>query len=401
MVYFVWLGHKLNYRNRTRITILLSLVIALASALAFSFGCMFVKTVWLNNNEYTGEHFVFTFFAWLALCALAHAICYRLTKRKLAEAKASRDDTPDDTVVEDPSDILSASRRDELKMTGDWRYKKQFFKPPQSINCKPFASLPAMVKMGRKSSSPSNRKVDPDDSATKKAGNANVRETPSQTLFRPPSSVHLGDGLATECVASGSDQDDTGVIMTGNERRSEPDDSACGGDCCSNNDDSCVVKEDDSLSVKLNGELEVPSLYSMMKHNSCCYRWRHYDAPHRKGWSRWIVILQWTLWSLACAWHLSFAVLNIGASYQQDKVRGVLNQTFENLYPANYNSGAMCAWNETSPDADIRTFDSLSDVTDAGYTVIHCGECGSCSNWNDLSLQWTTRDELAQKARDW
>ena len=46
----------------------------------------------------------------------------------------------------------------------------------------------------------------------------------------------------------------------------------------------------------------------------------------------------------------------------------------------------MCAWNESSPNADIRTFTSLQAVYDANYTVVHCGACGDCSNWNDLSV---------------
>jgi len=49
---------------------------------------------------------------------------------------------------------------------------------------------------------------------------------------------------------------------------------------------------------------------------------------------------------------------------------------------------------------DIRTFHSLEDVHEANYSVIHCGECGHCSNWNDLRLQWTTRTYLAESAKE-
>lgn len=405
VVYFVWLGHaKLDFQNRTRFGILLSLVIACASAIAFSFGCMFVKTVWLDNNEYTGEYFVFTFFVWLALCVLAHVVYYRLTKRKLAEAKASRTAQGDDTVVGDVSEVLSTARREELDMTGDWRYNKQFFQPPKSINCKPFPSLPDLVKMGRKSSLASKQKADRDDTTTTNARNAKERETPCQVPLRLQSSVGFGDDdLTTKRAASGLDRAATEVIEASEKRRTIPDDSSSGDDCCYNGHNSSIVQEDEDDDSQFAGsieELDVPSLYSMVKHNSCCYRRRHYDAPHRKGWSCWIIVVQWTLWTLACLWHLTFAVVSIGASYQQNKVRAALHATYETLYPANYTSGVMCAWNEASPDADIRSFDSYQDATDAGYSVVHCGGCGSCSNWNDLGLQWTTRDHLAQKAKN-
>jgi hypothetical protein len=59
----------------------------------------------------------------------------------------------------------------------------------------------------------------------------------------------------------------------------------------------------------------------------------------------------------------------------------------------------MCAWNEASPNGTIRTFETLQEVYDANWTVIHCGACGACSNWNDLSIQWTTRHDLADTSK--
>jgi hypothetical protein len=99
--------------------------------------------------------------------------------------------------------------------------------------------------------------------------------------------------------------------------------------------------------------------------------------------------------------HLYFLIICIGATAQQNKVRNALPGTFSLLYPPNYVDSTMCAWNEASPDADIRTFESPQAAQEANYTVIHCGACGSCSNWNDLSLQWTTRTNLAALGQEW
>jgi len=100
----------------------------------------------------------------------------------------------------------------------------------------------------------------------------------------------------------------------------------------------------------------------------------------------------WYLTSFAC---LFFTVVNIGATHQQCRAKNELTETFDLLYPPDYLSGTMCAWDAPGPNATIKTFDSLQDVYDDDYQVIHCGACGTCSNWNDITLQYTSREVLA------
>lgn len=429
IVYLVWIGHtQLNYRNRRSMAIALSLVIALSSAMAFTAGCWYVKEVWLDNTEYIDEYGARTFFVWLAICLLAHFVYYRLTQRKLAEAKASR---PDATVADDPSEAPSME-----SMKGKWRYKSQVFEPPKSINCvateltRPFASLPALIKMGRKSQPKQHeRSAFEDLDETLRGGNLTI----SNDIQSLPQSLEQDhNNTADDTIFPTLDKDgitEEEQVVCNSSSPQTPDVSTTAGtiqnvDCCaevnpSSSPAKSVIKtqddihrgtdelvstgamdEENNLHVELIEESEIPSLWYMVKVNSCCQRRRHYHAPHRKGFSRLMVFFKWTLWSLAVGWHLLFTVINIGASYQQNKVRNALNGTFEMLYPENYNTGSMCAWNEASQNADIRTFDSLQDVYDANYTAVHCGECGSCSNWDDLSLQWTTRDTLSDKAKE-
>ena len=144
-----------------------------------------------------------------------------------------------------------------------------------------------------------------------------------------------------------------------------------------------------------------PSLWFMIKTNTCCGKRRHYKAPPRKRWELILNVIKWTLWGITSAMHIFFLIICIGATAQQERVRAALPGTFSLLYPSDYVESFMCAWNQSSPNADIRTFDSLDAVLEANYTVIHCGACGSCSNWNDLSLQWTTRSNLAALGQEW
>ncbi len=107
------------------------------------------------------------------------------------------------------------------------------------------------------------------------------------------------------------------------------------------------------------------------------------------------------------SWHLSsfacffFTIVNIGATYQQCAAKNALQDTFELLYPPDYLNATMCAWDAPGPNATIKTFDTRQDVHDAGYEIIHCGACGRCSNWNDITLQYTSRKYLAAITKVW
>jgi hypothetical protein len=155
-----------------------------------------------------------------------------------------------------------------------------------------------------------------------------------------------------------------------------------------------VIPEEDDEGI--NDELKEPSLWFMIRTNTCCWKHRYYKAPRRKAWGSVLFVLKWVLWGITSLSHLLFLIICIGATMQQKTVRKALPSTFALLYPPDYVKSAMCAWDKASPTGDIRTFESPDAVAEANYTVIHCGACGACSNWNDLRLQWTTRSNLAQ-----
>jgi hypothetical protein len=161
-----------------------------------------------------------------------------------------------------------------------------------------------------------------------------------------------------------------------------------------------VDDDDDGDDKCIANELE-PTLWFMVQTNTCCGKRRHYKAPPRTRWEHILNVIKWTLWGITSAMHIFFLIICIGATAQQERVRTALPATFALLYPHDLVVSKMCAWNESSPEGDIRTFDSIDAVLEANYTVIHCGACGACSNWDDLSLQWTTRSNLAALGQEW
>eukprot|EP00531_Pseudo-nitzschia_arenysensis_P009557 CAMPEP_0116128384 /NCGR_PEP_ID=MMETSP0329-20121206/7333_1 /TAXON_ID=697910 /ORGANISM="Pseudo-nitzschia arenysensis, Strain B593" /LENGTH=697 /DNA_ID=CAMNT_0003622523 /DNA_START=139 /DNA_END=2229 /DNA_ORIENTATION=+ len=378
-VYFMWLGHtKLNHKQRTKLAIFLSVGIAFSSAAAFSAGCWYVKEVWLEYEGDTRDYAILTFFAWFGVCLLIHALLVRLTWRKLAEARVAKEDLQ----RQRSNDVDTVDASEALTEPEEWRYTSQVFQPPKSINCMATElskSLPSFRKKERKPLGTPNQ-----DGASEE-----VKTTITSINVTSQSPQNEGESNEIELrlprVNSNlSDVETPGVVSTNHPAL---------------NDSMATSEDDETIPSEEIVESKASTIWSMIRNNSCCRRRKHYKAPQQKGWSKMATISKWTSWALVCAWHVSFTIVDIGANHERNRIRSALPGTFEMLYPENYNTGAMCAWDEASPSADIRTFDSMQSALDANYTVIHCGECAACSNWNDLSLQWTTRDFLAKKAK--
>ena len=114
--------------------------------------------------------------------------------------------------------------------------------------------------------------------------------------------------------------------------------------------------------------------------------------------------LRWTGWFLLLAASMFFVVLLIGAQYQEQQVRSLLPYVNELLYN-HMNDGEVCAFDargnstlRAKVEATQHTFDSKEEAHLAGYSVLHCGACAACSNYNDLRQQYTTREVLGQVA---
>mmetsp|Transcript_6979 Transcript_6979/g.7480 ORF Transcript_6979/g.7480 Transcript_6979/m.7480 type:complete len:330 (+) Transcript_6979:1486-2475(+) len=107
-------------------------------------------------------------------------------------------------------------------------------------------------------------------------------------------------------------------------------------------------------------------------------------------------------WYILSFFFLFLTVVNIGASFEQCKASNNLQSAFQQIYPPDYLTGTMCAWDKEGtpgPNSTIKTFGTVQDVEDANYEIIHCGACGDCSNWNDIQLQYTTTKFLAGIAK--
>lgn len=112
--------------------------------------------------------------------------------------------------------------------------------------------------------------------------------------------------------------------------------------------------------------------------------------------------IAWTkiiIMTLAHLLFLYFVIVCIGATSQQDVVRAKLPYVQEAIYD-HMNEGPVCAFDNKGPESNITTFSDAQAAHDAGFLILHCGRCGACSSWEDLKLEWTTRDTISELAND-
>jgi hypothetical protein len=125
------------------------------------------------------------------------------------------------------------------------------------------------------------------------------------------------------------------------------------------------------------------------------------SPEYKQSSSLWKTIA-WTkiiIMTLAHLLFLYFVIVCIGATSQQDRVREKLPYVQEAVYD-HMNEGVVCAFDNKGPESNITTFSNLDAAHNAGFLVLHCGACGACSTWDDLKLEWSTRDTISELAND-
>lgn len=92
---------------------------------------------------------------------------------------------------------------------------------------------------------------------------------------------------------------------------------------------------------------------------------------------------------------LLLAVIACGSAIQAKTTKSKLEFVRE-IYN-HLDAGPVCAYDHKC--GEIETFANRGEAHAANYTVAHCGKCSSCSTWNDLELQWSTRTNAAEKSQ--
>mmetsp|Transcript_2457 Transcript_2457/g.5437 ORF Transcript_2457/g.5437 Transcript_2457/m.5437 type:complete len:888 (+) Transcript_2457:166-2829(+) len=108
----------------------------------------------------------------------------------------------------------------------------------------------------------------------------------------------------------------------------------------------------------------------------------------------WIKIVVIAISYLLC---LYFVAVALGATRQIANTRENLPAVRKALYETQ-NEGPVCAFDNRGAASNITTFENKDAAHDAGFLIVHCGACGACSNWENLIIEYTTRNNMAALA---
>lgn len=339
-----------------------ALGLALLSSIALANGCYFIQTVWGHEEGDEWMLTYVTFFVWLFIQLVVHFWLWKQSKKAFQDMEKRQSlrsrgiATKYHTALFDPN-LLEKIRQEEEEDVDQNRVTVIDVMTPIKESTERDDEPPDVTP----SSVPETLKDD--DNEVDGASNG-IRNTSAVVELDP-------EAVDDNQISSANNVDET------KEERAPP------------------LGEDDDPD---------PSYWVLLRSRlcgwCCCNRgkWKRNDydvIPVLRPCERAIRILQRIFNALLILAFLYLTVVNIGASTQVQAVNQQLNQTFELLYPANYNNGTVCAFDNNGPASNITTFPSPLSANSSGFEVLHCGACGACSSWQNLEANWKTRSNLA------
>ncbi|KAL7450668.1 hypothetical protein ACHAWC_002549 [Mediolabrus comicus] len=125
-----------------------------------------------------------------------------------------------------------------------------------------------------------------------------------------------------------------------------------------------------------------------------CFRPEYKKVPFIWKLIGWVKIMVIAISYALC---LYFVIVALGATHQVTNTRRNLPAVRKILYETQ-NEREVCAFDNRGAASNITTFVNKDAAHDAGFLVLHCGACAACSTWENLVIQYTTRNNLADSA---
>lgn len=381
--YGIYVGRTRWRDHKYWVAAALAAGLSIAASAAWAYGIYYVQTIWNQaTGMSSGAVLASMFFSWAAICIILNVSIWYYTERK---KRLGEDNDDDDARME-----LFAPRSNKHNEQEQGETLQ-----PESESKQASAAASSSLAVGQVVAAAS----DSNDNNSTNGGDHS-----EQSNSQEGAQVNLDDveegAAADEKIGEGAVKDETEQVAADgmNEKLDgeEEEEQAAGVE-----DESARVRrlvqeaEENQTFCKLLGAK------CCCKCCCCCNKGRNGQRERKSCCHDFLTFCKWFIVFIVNVCCLYVTIVNIGATSEMEVVRYNLPNATRNLYPPDYQNGTMCAWDEPTPNAILKTFDTLDEVYAANWTVAHCEACANCSNWNDMEIQWSTRDTLASTAMAW
>jgi len=391
LMWAVFVVHEKYIHHRNIVSFTTILLLSIISSLTFTRGMAWMQFVWnLNILSNADTLMVISFFTWLVLCAAVHTLFLWHTLRTDESSEGGINQTEEEE--EEDIDIIHGENNEGLLVEVSRHGSSGRNTPKKGKN----------RTMRRISSCESYASFVFDPRTHFKDGKCQFSDHPDLEDDFTNESTDAGLPLATDCVVDGDGQEDFLFIETpvgvaadnGNVVMDFEDDEM--DNACPNNS---IEADPINPTQTTNTPSQIDHVAKKKGRPACCEVFICFSPEYQQSsclWKIicWIKIIIMTLSYLLC---LYFVIVSIGATHQIANTRSNLPAVQEALYN-HMNEGPVCAFDNRGSNSSITTFEDKEAANKAGFLVVHCGACGACSSWENLIIEYTTRDNMAALA---
>lgn len=367
LMWIIFLTHRKYDRHRNIVAFSSIFILIAISSLVFVRGIAWIQVVW-RQYIFEDEDALLTisFFLWLVILISIHLLFLWHT---IKVEKNSRGTPNDNASMDDVEDMDSSYRSGMMRRTSSF-----------------VAGLP------RKPSHPS-QLFDP----------RSHWKDGEKCKFSEMSEFGSINGDDSASILN-DDQEDNGkgstvVEMVGNDLVQKAESRKDNGNNVDTNIDGARTNESQRDYHASHQKRTPDAVQAKRRCPSFCQVCTCYSPEYKESSLLWktLVWIKVIVITLAHLLFLYFVIVCIGATAQANQARDKLPFVYEAIYN-HMNEGPVCAFDNQGSNSNITTFEDVDAAHDAGFLVLHCGACGACSNWEDLKLEWTTRDTISELA---
>ncbi|KAL7518112.1 hypothetical protein ACHAWX_002973 [Stephanocyclus meneghinianus] len=392
LMWFVFMVHKKYIRHRNIVAFSTIFILIAISSLTFVRGMAWIQVVWRKNIfEDADALLVISFFSWLVLLISVHSLflwhTLKVEKKRKADVQchAVEDDCSNDDqqcsteIVE----VINQSRMGKIR------------KRPSFV-----AGLPRRPSYSSHLFDPRTHFKDGNGRFSDMSEFASLDGGDSVSIVTVDRRQdHKAEGFAQVEISLDDLKEGEDSIMNPGKyalKVGAGDSEFVKSDKFEEEDLSCLCTDD-----YVDNYATSAKTISTRKRPVWCEVFVCFSPEYQESSLPWKIISWMKLFivTIAHMLFLYFVIVCIGATAQVNNTKAKLPYVQEAIYK-HMNEGPVCAFDNRGPDSNITTFSDLNSAHDAGFLVLHCGACGACSSWENLIIEYTTRNTMAKLANE-